>query len=105
VTAFLTGSFAYGQPTPESDVDLVILVDKPTLDKLKEIYSNQGSCEHADADFLMVDRSKIDSRPLSLLFVTDIDRFHQWKKATDLCAINKVSKDYAKAVHKRMIKK
>jgi predicted nucleotidyltransferase len=103
VTAFLTGSFAYGQPTPESDVDLVVLVDKPTLDKLKEIYSNQESCEHAEVDFLLVDRSKIDGRPLSLLFVTDQDRFHRWKKATEVCKEYGFTKEDAKAHHKRMI--
>lgn len=34
---FITGSWAYGEPTPESDVDLVLLVDSWPRDILLEL--------------------------------------------------------------------
>lgn len=32
MTAFITGSHAYGQPKPDSDIDLVVLLDPNTED-------------------------------------------------------------------------
>lgn len=40
MTAFLTGSRAYGDPGPDSDVDLVVRVDKETAEKLRKLSDN-----------------------------------------------------------------
>jgi Nucleotidyltransferase domain len=65
--AFLTGSRVYGQPTPESDVDLVVFIseeDKETLVKL--------------ADTAL----PIRFGKLNVIALTNEDEFYAWKSAT-----------------------
>jgi hypothetical protein len=65
--AFLTGSRVYGQPTPESDVDLVVFIseeDKEILSKL--------------ADTIL----PIRFGKLNVIALTNEDAFDAWKAAT-----------------------
>ena len=75
--AFITGSHAYGTPTEESDVDLVILVDWATLDKLNNL-SEKGLNESA------TDSGDISLRfgKLNLICVADEAIFAAWKLGT-----------------------
>lgn len=41
--AILTGSRVYGTPHADSDLDLVVLLDKEQIDKLRELYKDEDS--------------------------------------------------------------
>lgn len=68
MNAILTGSHAYGTTTPESDVDLVVLVDAETKDKLLAI--GGLPCRFGD---------------LNLIPVTTQNELDCWKEATRRC--------------------
>lgn len=69
--AFLTGSQAYGTANAKSDVDLVIVVDTPTKEKLIEL-SDLG-------------KMPIRFGNLNLVVVQDEDAYKAWKAATKKC--------------------
>lgn len=67
--AFLTGSYAYGTPTKDSDIDLVVLVDE-------------------DVSCFLWDKSETSLKKLSfgklnLILTLDEDHFNGWKDATE----------------------
>ena len=77
--AFITGSRAYGVPTDESDIDLIVVVEASTLLLLSTLADNSGSgMEEA------TERGGASLRfgRLNLLCVTE--KHHEiWKRATD----------------------
>lgn len=69
--SFITGSHAYGKPTSDSDIDLVIFVDQETKDKLIELS----------------DTGKMPCRfgKLNLIFTTNEEEYGAWLLGKILC--------------------
>ncbi len=69
--SFITGSHAYGKPTSDSDIDLVIFVDQETKDKLIEL-SDTGKmpCKFGK---------------LNLIFATNEEEYGAWLLGKILC--------------------
>lgn len=67
MNAFITGSYAYGEPRPDSDLDLVVLCESPTANTLRE--SGGG----------------VPTRygMLNLIVCEDEDQFERWKRGTE----------------------
>jgi len=70
-TPFLTGSQVYGIPNESSDIDIVMLVDEETKQKLTEF-----------SDFKC---NPVKFRKLNLILVTTYYDYDNWKKAKDEC--------------------
>lgn len=70
--AFLTGSRAYGTPTPKSDWDLVVLVDHETAAKLKAEFAERGAS--------YVDSIRVGA--LNLILPTTRKRYDVWADGT-----------------------
>ena len=68
-TCLLTGSRVYGSPRIDSDVDLVVLVDKETAKKLEDL-SDGGTYP-------------VKFGTLNLILVTDERSFEVWKEGTE----------------------
>lgn len=72
MNAFITGSHAYGTPRPDSDIDVVVLVDGVTeymIHKMSDVYDSkkQTPCVFGK---------------LNLIFCTDPISFTCWHMAT-----------------------
>jgi len=65
---FVTGSYAYGAPRPDSDIDLVVLVDTDT-----QVLLQQHSA----------DKGPIRFGKLNLIAVTSTRLFEAWARGTD----------------------
>lgn len=68
--AFITGSFAYGVPKPESDIDLVLLVECP-ITKYILLEAGGGVPTRFEGE-----------RKLNLIVFTNQMRYRAWKDAT-----------------------
>lgn len=93
--SFLTGSRRYGTPHPDSDIDLVVLMDGPELTELAKLASNSddfgspGGPQYEDGFSLRFGN-------LNLLCVTQEKHFKVWKQGTDeLVAKKPVTRDEA----------
>lgn len=73
--AFLTGSHAYGVPTPESDIDLVVMVSDETRSELFHLAGSNGS---------------IYLNNVNIIALCDPDQYDAWAKGTaELCSREK----------------
>jgi len=89
--SFITGSHAYGTPRPNSDIDLVVLVDAGCCQKLCHL-GQRGSRVLAEGD------GKAFFGNLNLILVTDEKQFDMWAKGTaELMAMAPVTREVAKA--------
>lgn len=93
--AFITGSHAYGEPTKESDVDLVVHCDEETRCKLFEWFGldYDGTMEYGagSVQFKVGD----GERELNLILVDEL-RYEAWHAATrSLIARRPVTRDEA----------
>lgn len=74
MNAFITGSRAYGNARPDSDIDLVIRVDEQTARTLREL---------ADPDSLVNDlANSVRFGRINLLLCTTDDEWHVWRNGT-----------------------
>lgn len=93
--SFLTGSRRYGTPRPDSDIDLVVLMEGPELTELSKLADNTddfGSPGGEQYD----DGFSLRFGKLNLLCVTQERHFQVWKQGTDeLIAMKPVSRDKA----------
>lgn len=99
MNAFLTGSHAYGTPTAESDIDLVVLIDDASFDVLSRL----SDCEEDESDKRKYAADMVSGSfrfgQLNLIAVSDKNLFDIWKKGTDqLIAERPVTRDHAVAV-------
>lgn len=93
--SFLTGSRVYGEPSVDSDLDVVVFVDPRTLAVLSTIL---GAQEFRPYD-RRAKRCKIGG--LDLILTSDFGFFEDWKMTTQvLQAVAPVSKEQAIAVKK-----
>lgn len=84
--SFVTGSYAYGVPTNNSDIDVVILVSERDLERLKPCHTKmkrQG--ERLRRDELYAERGCYSLRfgNLNLLCCLNQDVFNTWRNGTN----------------------
>lgn len=88
--SFLTGSTVYGNPTEDSDVDLVVFVTPKTKEDL----------------IALSDKGKIPCKfgKLNLIFATTEQEWEAWKEATEECLKNHngASKEIHKQIHEEI---
>ena len=72
--SFLTGSFAYGTPRYNSDIDLVIWISEADLKWLKQEGGQWKTMRHTTSFKL---------GRLNLLCITDFDTWQKWREGTD----------------------
>lgn len=96
MTAFLTGSRAYGKPNEGSDIDVVILADFELLNVLQEF---------SDSDEILEDGNKqLRFGRLNIIAALDDTEFATWKVGTSACKLKRavanspVGKDEAKEI-------
>ena len=105
--AFLTGSRVYGTPGPKSDVDLVILADKATINALRKledkILLNADGKIQAETNTpskVGYQSASIRFGNLNLIVVMDQDEFDCWRLATKALETEKpVTKQRAVELH------
>lgn len=81
MTAFVTGSRAYGEAKKDSDIDLVTLVTPGDLEKLKKFYRDLG-VPVVDNDYEQDTGAAFIFGKLNLLCFTRDIEFDAWDKAT-----------------------
>jgi len=81
VKAFLSGSQVYGEPTEESDIDLIIRMAKKEMDKLIKILSSKGQIQHIDPNY---DNGQVSIKigTLNLLICYTDKRYLSWATGT-----------------------
>lgn len=81
--AFLTGSRAYGTPKPDSDIDLVVLVDPEAAELLWALSDTKGQCRFGK---------------INLITFSNQDNFARWEAVTkELITRKPVTRDDAVA--------
>lgn len=103
--AFVTGSCAYGTPTSDSDIDLVVLLPRIDVSTICEFLEDEFINDRQSNSFRCTNRSSeypgISLRfgKLNLIIVQDIQEWKIWKEGTSyLKSIRPVTRD--KAVEK-----
>jgi predicted nucleotidyltransferase len=74
--AFITGSHAYGVPTPESDVDVVVFMSEFDVVLLGELLM-------PDSDYGGMVNISVKCGPLNLIACSDADLFETWRRGTE----------------------
>ena len=92
MNALITGSHAYGKPTSESDVDLVVRVGWETKELLERL-SGASTIDHAAIRF----------GKLNVIACTSDEEFAAWKFGTE--AVKKICLDGRNPVNKDDAKK
>lgn len=77
MNAFLTGSHAYGSPSDDSDVDLVVRCDEETRAKLVELFAPPEVAQYGAS----VQQFKVGK--LNLILCTSDERFRAWSQGTE----------------------
>ena len=76
MSAFLTGSRAYGTPQPDSDIDLCVLVSREDLEVLKRVAGATDTQEYWNTD------AALRFGSLNLLAFADAPQYEAWKRGT-----------------------
>lgn len=93
--AFISGSFAYGTPGPESDIDLVIEIDDEGLTTLEEQFVDQLTNTES-GDPYPESSSCFRFGKLNLIAVSNPKLYETWKQGTEeLIARKPVTRDEA----------
>ncbi len=106
--AFLTGSYAYGKPTRDSDIDLVVFVSETDLEKLRgqadDAPSDQVKAD-VDNDYISAGGTPLRFGRLNLICCVGDKYYDVWRKGTfELKQRAPVSRDEACA-HFRKLRK
>lgn len=102
--SILTGSYVYGKPTRESDVDIVILCDKETAEILNDqlrpdSYFGRGN-NHPSVD------NSVRQGRINLIIETQEKAFNCWVEGTEqLVAKKPVKRDEAVKLFTKLRKK
>lgn len=82
--AFLTGSYAYGEPTEDSDIDLVVLSRYETVEQLRKLSEKVEWTKHPASDPGGEPTSaSLKFGNLNLIVVADPRAFEVWRVGTD----------------------
>lgn len=88
--SFVTGSRVYGFPSPDSDYDLVVLVEDTA-----KLWEMAGPCVEGESE------ESCRFGKLNLITFSDPNRFEQWKQVTESLYIRRpVTRDEAVAAFK-----
>lgn len=109
--AFLTGSRIYGQPRPDSDIDLVVRCDQELVDRLCEEFpdANCHTAVHVDdpnAEYPPEVSHAFRFGSLNLILVVSDTAYESWKAARDECIAammkkrNGITRDKAVEIHR-----
>jgi len=71
--AFITGSRRYGTPRPDSDVDLVVLLEGSAHDLLMQLGTTEPDNPYAQVRFGV----------LNIITLQDADEFERWRQVTE----------------------
>jgi predicted nucleotidyltransferase len=96
--SFLTGSRVYGTPRPDSDIDLVVLVDDVDLQKLCDMVATTEDRDTlgAPGGIYYEDGTSLRFGRLNLLCVTEKKHFDVWQFGTERLKEQKpVTRDFA----------
>lgn len=105
VNAFATGSRVYGTPRPDSDLDLVVLVDSDDLARLRELADKTDTVEQ-EPDDKSYPSDSLRFGKLNLICISSHAVFEAWRKATDSLALRRpVTRDEAVACIKAEVAK
>lgn len=74
--AFITGSRCYGTPRPDSDLDLVVLVDEDTLEQLESM------AEELEPSVPGVEYATLRFGLLNVIALLDEGDFNTWRDVT-----------------------
>jgi predicted nucleotidyltransferase len=77
--AFVTGSYAYGVPRADSDIDLVVYLSGKDLDRLRTAHNQDA--EHEE-DYITAGGHPFKFGRLNLLCCTDKKLYDIWFKGT-----------------------
>ena len=92
--AFVTGSYAYGVPGPDSDVDLVVLVTQADLDRLVAAVKQERHPQ--DQNYLIAGGTSLRFGMLNLICCTNKAYYDVWLEGTKkLKKQAPVSRDFA----------
>lgn len=75
---FITGSYAYGKPHADSDIDLVVFVDYDTKNILKRL-----ALEDNGKLLLQTTEDPVRFGKLNLILIHNQDSFEIWKSGTE----------------------
>lgn len=101
VSAFVTGSRVYGTPRPDSDLDLVLLVEPGDLGRLVEHLGKEESDEGGGYG----NDASIKVGKLNLIAVKDRGEFDAWREGTELLRQRRpVPREEAKQVLCELVK-
>lgn len=81
MNAFITGSHAYGTPTKESDIDLVVLLSDKDYDKLTGIVEDTKDASW-DGPELGYDSTSLRFGSLNIICLTDNKAYVAWRDGT-----------------------
>jgi hypothetical protein len=74
-STFVTGSRCYSKPRPDSDLDMVIMVDYDTAQTLYNLADKIGDSKQGSLCF----------GKLNLILVGDTKTYNEWKRGTEKC--------------------
>jgi hypothetical protein len=84
--SFVTGSRKYGEPRPDSDIDLVVMVGSADLQRIREAfaaaYPDQAAAIWQNASDGGPKRGSFRFGNLNLICVTDSKSFNVWRNGT-----------------------
>lgn len=83
MTAFLTGSHAYGDPNEGSDIDVVILVDGELLRVLREFTES--------TEILQDGNKQLRFGRLNIIAAESDTEFATWRVGTSACKLRKTA--------------
>src|SRR5262245_39084422 len=97
--AILTGSYAYGIPHEKSDIDLVVMIDKETLDRIE----HHGKDAKFRDEYISAGGRPLQFGKLNLICCTNEKYFEVWRKGTKrLKKMAPVTRDFAIEFFRKM---
>lgn len=94
LNAFLTGSYVYGEPRDikddnPSDIDLVVMCSKETIEKLGMLCDNSDDNSGHPEDMVGPDAFSLRFGMLNLICTTEEHLFEAWRKGTKILKYRK----------------
>lgn len=86
LSAFITGSYAYGEPRPDSDIDLVLFMDHNEAYELEKLSDKPDSKAEEDVidSYGGMGGKCLRFGKLNLLIITNKKVYRMWRKGTEM---------------------